>query len=266
MRVKRVSVLMPSLIVAVLSQGCSSGENPLPVESAAAPAQAQTSPERNEPKRVAIRHVLIAHKDAELRATLVGRSRETAKALASEIRQSILEGEDMAMLARKHSNDPSASRGGFLGASERGAWVEAFEDAAFGLEVDGVSKLVETDYGFHIIRREALQEVKLLHILVAHKDAKNVAKKRSVLRHRSKDEALEITQSAYQSLLEGASFTDLAEQLSDGPMGTRGADLGWFVRGELGPTFDESAFSLEIGEFSSVIESVFGYHLIQRVE
>jgi parvulin-like peptidyl-prolyl isomerase len=196
----------------------------------------------------------------------VGRSKKAAKSLAKQIREQLIQGEDMALLARRHSNDPTAARGGFLGASERGAWVPAFEDAAFALDVGEISRLVETNYGFHILRREALQEVKLMHLLVAHQDAKNVARARSIIGKRSKEEALQIAEQAHEALQSGVLFATVAGELSDGPMALRGADLGWFVRGELGPAFDEAAFSLEVGHHSDIFETVFGYHLIQRLE
>jgi len=60
-------------------------------------------------------------------------------------------GADFAELAREKSTGPSASSGGDLGEFPRGAMVGAFEEAAFALEVDEYSGVVETEFGFHVI-------------------------------------------------------------------------------------------------------------------
>lgn len=64
-------------------------------------------------------------------------------------------------------------------------------------------------------------------------------------------------------LLEGAEFTALAQEKSEGPSGPRGGDLGTFGRGQMVAPFEEAAFALEIGEISSVVQTQFGFHVIQ---
>ena len=73
-------------------------------------------------------------------------------ALANELRQRIVDGEDFATLAEQYSDDTtSAVNGGDLGWFGRGAMVTPFEDAAFSLEVGQISEPVKTDFGYHLI-------------------------------------------------------------------------------------------------------------------
>lgn len=75
------------------------------------------------------------------------------KAKAEEVLGRIRNGADFAELAKEHSEDTvSAQKGGDLGWVTRGQMVVNFEDAAFALEEGETSDLVETEYGFHIIR------------------------------------------------------------------------------------------------------------------
>lgn len=73
-------------------------------------------------------------------------------ALAEELRQRIVDGEDFAAIAEEYSDDPgSAASGGDLGWFGRGMMVPAFEEAAFSLEVGEISEPIKSDFGYHII-------------------------------------------------------------------------------------------------------------------
>lgn len=96
-------------------------------------------------------HILLMYAGSERSSAT--RSKEEAASEIAEIRQSLEEGEDFAALASAHSDCPSARQGGDLGRFGRGMMVREFEDAAFALEVGGVSNVVETAFGFHLIQR-----------------------------------------------------------------------------------------------------------------
>ena len=89
---------------------------------------------------------------------------EAAKALAQEVRAKVLAGGDFAALAKEYSEDQgSAARGGNLGRFPRGRMLKTFEDAAFAMKNPGdISELVETSYGYHIIRLIGRQPEKQL--------------------------------------------------------------------------------------------------------
>jgi parvulin-like peptidyl-prolyl isomerase len=96
-------------------------------------------------------HILLMYAGSERsRAT---RSKEEAQSQIADIAQQLQSGGDFAALARTHSDCGSAQAGGDLGGFGRGQMVKAFEDAAFGLNVGDTSDVVETPFGFHLIRR-----------------------------------------------------------------------------------------------------------------
>ncbi|MEZ4287813.1 MAG: peptidylprolyl isomerase [Polyangiales bacterium] len=70
------------------------------------------------------------------------------------IAERIKEGASFVSLAQEYSDCPSASAGGDLGPFGRGQMVKAFEEAPV-LPVDGVSDVVETEFGYHLIHRTA---------------------------------------------------------------------------------------------------------------
>ncbi len=96
-------------------------------------------------------HILLMYAGSA-RSTAT-RSKDEAKALIGQLRAQLAAGADFADLARQHSDCPSSRSGGDLGTFGRGQMVGPFEDAAFSLEVGGTSDVVETDFGYHLIRR-----------------------------------------------------------------------------------------------------------------
>ncbi|MEL6720562.1 MAG: peptidylprolyl isomerase, partial [Bacteroidota bacterium] len=70
-----------------------------------------------------------------------------------------------------------------------------------------------------------------------------------------------------QQIVDGADFAELAQKFSDDPgSGRLGGDLGWTSRGKFVPEFEAAAYALEENEFSEIVESQFGFHLIQLLE
>jgi peptidyl-prolyl cis-trans isomerase C len=101
-----------------------------------------------EPERVRASHILIATAENADAAT-----KAQAKAKAQQILKDLKAGKDFAALARQHSQDPgSAVNGGDLGFFPQGQMVGPFNDAAFSLKPGATSDLVETQFGYHIIR------------------------------------------------------------------------------------------------------------------
>ena len=96
-------------------------------------------------------HILITFEGA-LRATKK-RNRKEAKKLAEKILKDLKNGIDFAELAHQHSDGPSGPKGGDLGRFTRGQMVPEFDQVVFNLELGAVSGVVETQFGYHIIKR-----------------------------------------------------------------------------------------------------------------
>jgi hypothetical protein len=78
--------------------------------------------------------------------------RDSIKAQAEAIQKRAAGGEDFAALARQYSKDPSAAQGGDLGFFGKGRMVAPFEEAAFKLQPNQISPVVESPFGYHVIK------------------------------------------------------------------------------------------------------------------
>jgi peptidyl-prolyl cis-trans isomerase C len=69
-----------------------------------------------------------------------------------------------------------------------------------------------------------------------------------------------------KQLIEGANFAEIAKNNSDCPSKANGGDLGTFSRGNMVKPFEDAAFSQKVNEIGNIIETKFGYHIIQTLE
>ena len=159
--------LFSLLIVAACSAACSgltepaatlhvSVEKDAPAEAppgSAAPAAPAEAPPAAE-EAVSASHILIAYKGALRADPSISRTKDAARQRAAQVLVRARKGEDFGALADQMSDDPSAKRNhGALGRFTRQQMVKPFSDAAFALKPGDVSDLVETPFGFHVIKR-----------------------------------------------------------------------------------------------------------------
>ena len=103
-----------------------------------------------------------------------------------------------------------------------------------------------------------MASVRASHILLMYKGSSRSTATRSKVEAEQQIKQLEA------QLDQGGDFAGLARQHSDCPSSAKGGDLGSFGKGQMVPEFENAAFSMEVGQVSGVVETAFGYHLIQR--
>lgn len=103
-----------------------------------------------------------------------------------------------------------------------------------------------------------MSSVRASHILLMYKGSMRSSASRS------KAEAEQQIQEILGKLQGGEAFAVLAKSHSDCPSSSKGGDLGSFGRGQMVGPFEDAAFGLQVGQTSGVVETPFGYHIIQR--
>jgi parvulin-like peptidyl-prolyl isomerase len=103
------------------------------------------------PERVRASHILISTLDKDQNPLPEDQKRQKEK-LARDIKAKADKGEDFAALAKQYSEDPGSKDTGGEYTFGRGEMVPAFETAAFSLKTNQISDLVETRFGYHIIK------------------------------------------------------------------------------------------------------------------
>lgn len=199
---------------------------------------------------VNISHILKQIKPSE-------ESQTEAKDKLVKITEMIKNGESFEELAKKYSQDPgTASRGGDLGFTKRGDFVKEFEEVAFTLNEGEVSDIVETQFGFHIIKliEKRGEKIRTQHILMQVQPTAQDA---------------QITYEALDQIrtkiLNGADFEEIAREKSDDENVYKdGGNLGIFEVDDLKiPEFKNEIAKLAEGEISKPFQTQYGYHIVK---
>jgi peptidyl-prolyl cis-trans isomerase SurA len=173
-------------------------------------------------------------------------------------------GADFGQVSAAVSDAPEALAGGVLGFRPQDRLPELFLDAITGLKEGGISEVVKSANGFHILRvvarrggevRAPVTQTRVRHILIRTNElvSQDQARRRLAdLRERLENKA--------------ADFADLARLHSNDGSASKGGDLGWVYPGDTVPDFEKTMNELKPGQLSAPIQTQFGWHLIQVLE
>lgn len=184
-----------------------------------------------------------------------------AKKLANEVLERIKKGESFDELCAKYSQDTyTKDIGGDIGFVTAGLLTTEFDDAIYNTPAGTVNpEVLKTRWGFHIIRvtdkRVRIPQIRASHIMAGFTSETG-----------STDTAAAKMRidSVYNMLKAGKDFAELARKYSnDSGAKENGGDLGFFERRKMIKEFDEAAFNLKVGEFSNIIKTQYGFHIIK---
>ena len=204
---------------------------------------------------VDVSHVMVASKGP-------GIDPAAQKHMLDSLRTAIINGADFAAVAKKNSIDRAAqNNGGHMGWIPVGRLPYTFEDAAYQTPVGQISPVIETPFGFHIVRvegrRPARGKVLVEHILKLTQglDDEAAAKKKAEI------------DSIYNVVKGGADFEEVAKKESEDPGSQRnGGKMNWFGAGQMVPECEEASFTLKNGEISEPFKTAYGYHIVKRLD
>ena len=183
---------------------------------------------------------------------------------AQQLLQRLRGGEDFAALVQQYSAADRAN-GGQLGLRRADRYPLSFVQATQSLPVGGVSDLVRSDAGFHILRVVDRRTPAMAVHSVVQTHARHILLRLGP--DLTAQQALERLAQYRQRIVEGRdTFESLARQHSQDGSAEHGGDLGWAPPGMFVPEFEEAMAPLKDGEVGAPMISRFGAHLIQVIE
>ncbi|MBF2760492.1 MAG: peptidylprolyl isomerase [Ectothiorhodospiraceae bacterium AqS1] len=205
-----------------------------------------------------VRHLLIAISEDAAPDKV-----EKARMRMIDIIEKIRGGASFSQMAASHSDGQQALQGGDLGWRKAAELPALISDIVPSLEVGGISEIIRSPSGFHIVslvdkrsdNLHIVEQTRARHILVTPDELTDDASARqqlTVLR---------------EQILAGADFEGLARARSDDvSSASKGGDLGWINPGETEPEFEQVMLSLNEDEISAPFQSRFGWHIVQVLE
>ncbi|MES2322474.1 MAG: peptidylprolyl isomerase [Pseudomonadota bacterium] len=189
------------------------------------------------------------------------------KARADEVARQLRTGGDFAKIAATYSDASDALKGGEIGWRATDRLPPAFADALLKLKPGQVTPVMRTTSGFYLIKlvgkrslaeaeqQQIVTQTRVRHILLKvtpTMTAADAKRKLAELKERLANKA--------------ATFEELARLFSNDSSANKGGDLGWLFPEDVVPEFVKAMDGLKKGEVSDVVETPYGFHLIEVMD
>lgn len=211
-------------------------------------------------QQINIAQLLVAVPENASEAQLV-----TLQAKAQRALERARAGEDFATLARELSDAADRTNGGQLGLRPADRYPPLFLDATKSLAVGGISGLVRSGAGFHVLKLVEKRNAGLPPVVITQSRARHILLRPSAqLREAAARDKLNDFRRRIQA--GQTDFATLARQNSQDGSAEQGGDLGWAYPGQFVPEFEAVMNRLAPGQIGEPLISRFGVHLIQLLE
>lgn len=201
-------------------------------------------------------HILISVPDSATAEQF-----DEAEAEAERVYARLVDGADFAALAIQHSDSQTSLQGGSLDWRKGDQLPTLFADVVGPLQTGDFSRPIRAVSGFHIVKvdeirgvtqKSEIEQVRVRHILVAPDEIID------------NDTAKQKVRDAYDEIIEGGDFAEVAKLYSDDPGSqNEGGDMGWTGPGTFVPEFEEVANNIELDTLSEPFETRFGWHILE---
>lgn len=209
-------------------------------------------------KEYKLAHILIAIPEGAGQDVIAAKQKR-----AEEATRQLAAGKSFAEVAASFSEAGDALQGGELGWRSAGRLPPTFLDAIDKLPNGGVTPVMRSPAGFHLIKlvekrqrdgKEIIKQTHTRHILI------------KVNELTSDGDAKSRIEDLRNRILKGEKFEELAKLHSEDGSAQKGGDLDWISPGDTVPEFETAMNALNPGDISQPVRSPFGWHLIQVVE
>ncbi|MGE5758043.1 MAG: peptidylprolyl isomerase [Sideroxydans sp.] len=188
---------------------------------------------------------------------------QTYRSRAEQALAKLRGGAPFAQVAAGYSDAQDALKGGELGWRPADRLPPLFAEALQKMKPGEVSEVLRSPSGFHIVKLLDRRS-KDTPVVITQTHARHILIKTSELV--SESEAKQRLQEIKQRIDKGADFAEQARLHSEDGSAPQGGDLGWLSPGETVPEFESAMDALKVGQVSGLVQSGFGWHLIQVLE